>query len=115
MRAGKRSWLRRAVVGWGVLYLVVAAVLLTRQVAWPLALYLALGGLVLVAGIVGERSGYRPAVDPSHGDWQPTGERFVDPSGGHLIEVRYNPATGQRAYIDVDAAATRSGDDPAAS
>jgi hypothetical protein len=106
------AWLRRAVLAWGVLELLAAAVLVARHAARPLALYLALGGLVLVVAIVGERSRYRPRVDRTQGAWRPTGERFVDPTGGHLVEVRYDPATGRRDYVDVDpASANRSDDD----
>jgi hypothetical protein len=102
----RRSWLRRAVLAWGVLYLVGAAALAVRHLAPGLALYLAVGGVLLVAGIIGERSRYRPRVDLTRGAWQPTGERFVDPTSGHVVEVRDNPATGQRAYVDVDPAPT---------
>jgi hydroxymethylpyrimidine pyrophosphatase-like HAD family hydrolase len=31
---------------------------------------------------------------------QTTAERFVDPTSGKLLEVRYNPQTGERAYVD---------------
>jgi hypothetical protein len=37
------------------------------------------------------------------GQWELTGERFIDPTTKRLMEVRYNPATGQRAYVDVSA------------
>lgn len=116
MRPRRGSWLRRAVLAWGLVYLAVAVLLLVRHTARPLALYLALGGIVLVAGIVWERSRYRPVVDPTAGEWRPTGERFIDPVGGQLVEVRYNPATGERAYIDVGSgSATGDGEDgPAA-
>jgi len=106
MRNHRHSWLRRAVLAWGVLYLVGAAALAARHIAQGLALYLAVGGVVLVAGVIGERSRYRPRVDLTQGAWQPTGERFVDPTSGHLVEVRDNPATGQRAYVDVDPTST---------
>ena len=34
------------------------------------------------------------------GGW--TGECFVDPTGGRLIEVRHNPETGERDYVEAD-------------
>jgi hypothetical protein len=94
--------LRRWLIGLGVLYLVVGAYLLSLRVALVLAIYLVLGGAVLAGSIVLERRGYRPRVDRARGRWQRTGERFVDPSTGRLMEVRYNPDTGERDYVDVD-------------
>ena len=94
--------LRRWLIGLGVLYLAVGAYLLSLRVALVLAIYMVLGGAVLAGGIVLERRGYRPRVDHARGRWQRTGERFVDPSSGRLVEVRYNPDTGERDYVDVD-------------
>ena len=90
----------RAVLGAvGALYLAAAAV--TYAVHLPLLLsgYLTVNGLLVVAGLIVERSRYRPAG--GEGLWETTGERFVDPSSGHLIEVRYNARTGRRRYDDL--------------
>jgi hypothetical protein len=94
--------LRRWLIGLGVLYLAVGAYLLSIHVALVLAIYLLVGGAVLAGSIVLERRGYRPRVDQARGRWQRTGERFVDPSSGRLVEVRYNPDTGEREYVDVN-------------
>ena len=94
--------LRRWLIGLGVLYLAVGAYLLSIHVALVLAIYLLIGGAVLAGSIVLERRGYRPRVDHARGRWQRTGERFVDPSSGRLVEVRYNPDTGEREYVDVN-------------
>jgi hypothetical protein len=94
--------LRRWLIGLGVLYLVVGAYLLSIHVALVLAIYLVVGGAVLAGSIVLERKGYRPRVDQARGRWQRTGERFVDPSSGRLVEVHYNPDTGERDYVDVN-------------
>jgi hypothetical protein len=94
--------LRRWLIGLGVLYLAVGAYLLSIHVALVLAIYLVVGGAVLAGSIVLERKGYRPRVDQARGRWQRTGERFVDPSSGRLVEVRYNPDTGERDYVDVN-------------
>jgi hypothetical protein len=96
MRNHRHSWLRRAVLAWGVLCLVGAAALAARHIAQGLALYLAVGGGVLVAGVIGERSRYRPRVDLTQGAWQPTGERFVDPTSGHLVFHFVNPCRVRR-------------------
>ena len=42
----------------------------------------------------------RPGTRPR----EATGERFLDPTTGRLMEVRYNPMTGQRDYVPVDTA-----------
>jgi hypothetical protein len=34
--------------------------------------------------------------------WPDTGERFIDPTTGRLTQVRYNPQTGERAYLSAD-------------
>ncbi len=93
--------LRRALVASGVAYLVVAAILFAANLALPLAIYLAAGGLVLVIAILFERRGYRPPLDRKRGNWRSTSERFIDPVTGRLIEVRYNPETGERDYVDI--------------
>jgi hypothetical protein len=93
--------LRRDLVAFGVLYLVVAIILFAAKLALPLAVYLVVGGLVLVVAIIFERRGYRPPIDRAGGNWRPTGERFIDPTTGRLIEVRYNPSTGERDYVDI--------------
>jgi len=60
-------------------------------------------GVVLVLvllSILFERR-YRGRRNASGAQWQSTGEKFVDPTTGKLTEVRYNPQTGERAYVDV--------------
>jgi len=94
-----RGWL----IAVGVLALVVAVLLLAFGWVVPLAIDLVVSSVVLVVALIFERRGYRPRVDRAHGRWEATGERFVDPTSGHLIEVRYDPATGQRDYVDLGA------------
>jgi hypothetical protein len=45
--------------------------------------------------------GYKrqPLDAPPGGDWTFTGERFVDPNSGEVIEVWQQPRTGERAYV----------------
>ncbi len=93
--------LRRVLIACGVLDLIVAAVLLfVVQAPLVVVIYLAASGVVLAGAILFERRGYRPRVDRARGRWQPTGERFVDPTTGKLMEVRYNPDTGERDYVE---------------
>jgi len=41
----------------------------------------------------------RPLDAPPGRDWTFTGERFVDPNSGALIEVWWNARSGERAYV----------------
>ena len=93
--------LRRALLAVGGLLLLLAAVFATHPDAWGLVVYCGLYGLLLVGGILFERYQYRPNVS-RRGPWQPTGERFVDPGTGKLMEVLYNPETGERDYVPVE-------------
>ncbi len=94
--------LRWVIIGYGLLYLLGAAVLLfmVHTALW-LVLYLAVNGFILVGAVFLERKRYRTQVDRTQGHWQPTGERFVDPTTERLMEVFYNPATGERDYREV--------------
>ncbi len=61
---------------------------------------LILGG-VLSLGILVERIFYKPLVSAPPGQgWIHTEERFVDPDTGKTVDVFYNPATGERQYVD---------------
>lgn len=95
--------LRRLLIAYGILDLVVAAVLLfVVQAPVIVVIYLAVNGALIAGGILFERRGYHPRVNRAQGSWQPTGERFVDPTSGQMLEVRYNPETGERAYVEAD-------------
>lgn len=59
--------------------------------------WLLVNASVVGAALLFERRGYRPrAADPAA--LQRTGERFVDPTSGQLVEVWEDPRTGQREY-----------------
>jgi len=47
------------------------------------------------------KGGYkrRPLDAPPGPDWRFTGERFLDPPSGGMLEVWYCPRTGERAYV----------------
>jgi hypothetical protein len=93
--------LRRFLIACGLLMLVGAGVLLfVVQAPVPLAIYLAVSGMLLAGGILFERRGYHPRIHRTVDGWQSTGERFVDPTTGRLMEVHYNPETGERDYVD---------------
>jgi len=90
--------LRRVLIAYGVLCLIGAVILLAAHVTTALVIYLAINGLVIAGAILFERSSYRSKADRTQGKWQPTGERFNDPTTGQIVEVYYNPQTGERDY-----------------
>jgi len=53
------------------------------------------GGALLLGTLFEGR--YRPRVRSTAG-WAPTGEKFIDPGTGKLVDVVYNPKTGEREY-----------------
>lgn len=93
--------LRRLIIAYGVLCLIGAVVLFALQVTIALVIYLAVNGLLIVGAILFERTGYRLRISQTGGNWQKTGERFVDPTTKREVEVYYNPQTGERDYRDV--------------
>jgi hypothetical protein len=94
--------LRTAVLTLGVLYLVGAIVLFVKSPgALILGGYLVIVGAVLIGSIVFERQRYRPRRKSAQGASEPTGERFIDPTSGRLMDVRFDPSTGAREYVDV--------------
>lgn len=92
--------LRKAILAYGVLAIIGAVALALVGVITGLVFYLFINGVIVIAALLFERGRYRPRVRPS-GPWQETGERFVDPSTGQLMKVRYNPQTGARDYVPV--------------
>jgi hypothetical protein len=93
--------LKRLIIGYGVLAVAGAVVLASLGFGSPIVLYLFVNGLIVIAALLFERGRYRPPVTQS-GPWQETAERFVDPSTGQLMKVRYNPQTGARDYVPVN-------------
>ncbi|HET8608360.1 MAG TPA: hypothetical protein VFM11_01355 [Burkholderiales bacterium] len=94
--------LRRVLITVGVAALL-AALGCALGGIWEVAAYLFVIGIALAVGIPFERWRYtssngRGKQKSFHGDWQPTGERFMDPASGQLLEVYYNPQTGERDY-----------------
>ena len=93
--------LKRLIIGYGIVAVVGAVVLATLGVGSPIVLYLFVNGVIVIAALLFERGRYRPRVTAS-GPWQDTAERFVDPTTGQLMQVRYNPQTGARDYVPVN-------------
>jgi hypothetical protein len=92
--------LRRAIIGYGILAILAALVIFLSLGAQAFGGWLLLNGLVVLAAIVFERGRYRPRRQGGE-RWEDTGERFIDPTSGRLIEVRFDPQTGKRDYVEV--------------
>lgn len=88
--------LRAAVVAIGAACIVGAFFLANRM--WFAGIDLGLFGALILLGTLFERR-YR-THRAAGSAWESTAERFIDPTSGKLVEVRYNPQTGERAYID---------------
>lgn len=104
--------LRAALILAGLGGVVVSVILLSYGLWIAFALYAGFWGLGLTAAMLVERHHYRPKVDRSREGWRRTGERFTDPATRRLVEVLYNPFTGERDYVEVDSADPRVGDAP---
>ncbi len=89
--------LRTAVLIFGCLVLALGAYLWTKGVAYG-GIQTLVGGGILVAGTLFERWRYNNKNASVEGDWQTTGERFVDPETGKNVEVLYDPQSGERRY-----------------
>jgi len=61
-----------------------------------------IGSGVLTASVAFERWRYVRSLTSPEGRWQPTGERFMDPTTYRLTDVYYNPDTGERDYRPAD-------------
>ncbi len=64
-------------------------------------LELAAAGAIILAGVLFEARRYRHRTTGQQRRWQDTDERFVDPTTGHLMMVRFDPESGERDYVDL--------------
>jgi hypothetical protein len=71
--------------------------LLTLRFSFIGALPPLIAGVVLLLGTIFEGR-YRPRARSNGDRWEPTGEKFIDPGTGKLVDVVYNPKTGEREY-----------------
>ncbi len=56
-------------------------------------------GVIVLIGTLFERWRYRRIEAAPNGNWQQTGEQFIDPSTGDPVAVMFNPRTGERRYV----------------
>jgi len=82
----------------GGVFVVVGAIMYVLAATLP-GLYLAGMGVVLIAAgfLVGPRYSRELTAPPA--GYAFTGERFVDPTTKHTVEVWQHPQSGQRAYV----------------
>jgi hypothetical protein len=66
-----------------------------------LAIWGAILALPVLVWLLFRRGGYKrqPLDAPPGPDWEPTNERFVDPSSGETLAVWFHPPSGERAYV----------------
>lgn len=65
-------------------------------------------GLILLVALLIERHRYKRILDDPPGpDWQPTGERFIEPGSGTPVEVYNHKLSGKRLYVRFDATRAR--------
>jgi hypothetical protein len=57
--------------------------------------------VIVLVWLIFRSGGYKrqPLDAPPGPDWKFTGERFVDPKSGALLEVWYDPRNGERVYV----------------
>lgn len=59
-------------------------------------------GVVLLLAMLIERHRYKLIVDTVPGpEWQPTGERFIEPGKDVAVAVYYHPPSGKRIFVRV--------------
>ena len=88
--------LKKLVVAAGVVLLAAGGVAAAAHAYGP-ALYLFVTGGAYSVGVLLERWRYSPPP-PRIGNWHTTGERFLDPTSGKMVEVYFNRETGERHY-----------------
>jgi len=91
--------LRNVVLGLGLLVFCSGLLLIAVQPAnaFPPLVF----GSLLLLGTVFERWRYKQVKTAGAAHGAATGERFVDPETGALMEVWYDAATGERSYVKV--------------
>ena len=96
--------LRIALLFFGSIAIIAGILLIAVGAALPAGAELLGVGVILTLALLFERRGYHPKNKRALGGWEQTSERFIDPVSGHVIEVRYNPDTGERDYVDTGVA-----------
>lgn len=80
----------------------------TQAPGFPAVPALILGCVIAITAIVEPVYGKLVGRPSRPGNWRPTGEKFVDPETGRLVEVWFEPDTGERRYVDAGEDGNRS-------
>jgi hypothetical protein len=91
--------LRKAVLALATLLAGIGVYLLLKGITGPGVQALGVG-IVIVLGTLFERWRYSHSDGRLDARWQATGERFADPITGKDVEVFYDPASGERRYVE---------------
>ena len=91
--------LRKAVLAFATLLAGIGVYLLLKGITGPGVQSLGVG-IVIMFGTLFERWRYSRNDQRLDGRWQATGERFADPVTGKDVEVFYDPASGERRYVE---------------
>src|SRR5690348_12709364 len=86
----------------GVGFLAGAALARSLGAPGELVLYLAIGGVLILGSVLAIKGKPQVEQPAERGYWEMTGERFRDPASGAMMEVRRNPVTGERDYVEVE-------------
>jgi len=87
-----------AAIGGACLIVAAIVVYVVAQYAWPASVELLAFGVLIIASLIFEGRYRRSRMPAATQSWEPTGERFIDPSSKKLVQVYYNPKTGERVY-----------------
>ena len=91
--------LRAAVLLFATVLTVIGVVLFLKGITVP-GIQAGGIGILLILGTLFERWRYTRSDEPNDRRWESTGERFTDPTTGRVVEVMYDPATGERRYVE---------------
>jgi hypothetical protein len=62
------------------------------------AIYLLFNAVVVILSLKFEKKRYKNKNGVLNSDWKETKESYIDSSSGKLMQVYYNPKTGERSY-----------------
>lgn len=83
----------------GAILLVGGAI--TEALGWHGVAMIVVGVVLIISAYAEPVYGKLTGRPPLSGGWRPTGEKFIDPASGKPVEVWFDPATGERKYVDV--------------